>query len=340
MKSKNQIGIGALSAFAMLLLILDAKTALSGARDGITLCLYTVIPSLFPFIVLSVMLSSSIVGSSAAFLRPLGRLCGMPAGSEPLLLLGFLGGYPVGAQSIYQAYHSGQIRKSDAGRLLGFCNNAGPAFIFGMVGSLFASPVIAWIIWLIHIICAILVGILLPSKADGSCRVSASGSITVTQALERGIRITATICGWVVLFRVVLAVFDRWFLWALPAQLQYFVCGLLELSNGCSVLQAAEADGTKFIFSSCFLAAGGLCVAMQTAAVTKDLGTGMYLTGKALQCAFSFIITSVVQQFLFPADSRLYIPVPIILAVTVFVFLFIWRVSAKNRSSNPALIDV
>lgn len=340
MKARNQITIGLLSALAMLVLILDAKTALSGAGDGITLCLYTVIPSLFPFIVLSVMISSTIIGNSAGFLRPISKLCGMPRGSESLLLLGFLGGYPVGAQSIYQAYQSGQLRKSDARRMLGFCNNAGPAFIFGMVGSLFSSPVIPWIIWLIHIVCAILVGIILPSKSNSSCTVTASARVSVTQALERGIRITATICGWVVLFRLVLAVFERWLFWILPAQLQCALCGLLELSNGCYALQSAETDGMKFIFSSCFLAAGGLCVAMQTAAVTKELGTGMYLTGKALQCVFSFITASVVQRFLFSAGSSVYVPFPVILSVIALAFLLIWRISAKNRSSNLAPVDV
>lgn len=340
MKSRNQITIGVLSAFSMLILILDAKTALSGAKDGITLCLYTVIPSLFPFIVLSVMISSTMIGSSPAFLKPISRLCGMPVGSESLLLLGVLGGYPVGAQSIYQAYRNGQLRKSDAERMLGFCNNAGPAFIFGMVGSLFSSPVIPWILWLIHIACAILVGIILPSKADSSCTVTASAHISITQALERGIRITATICGWVVLFRLILAVLERWFLWILPAQLQCALCGLLELSNGCHALQNAETDGMKFIFSSCFLAAGGLCVAMQTVAVTKEFGTGKYFTGKVLQCAFSFIITSVAQQFLFPVGSRLYVPLPVILSALAFIFIIFWRVSAKNRSSNLAPVDV
>ena len=37
------------AALGMLVLILDSKTALAGAREGIDLCIRTVIPSLFPF---------------------------------------------------------------------------------------------------------------------------------------------------------------------------------------------------------------------------------------------------------------------------------------------------
>ena len=46
----------------MLALILDGRTAIDGARQGIELCLRTVIPSLFPFFVLSILLTSSLLG--------------------------------------------------------------------------------------------------------------------------------------------------------------------------------------------------------------------------------------------------------------------------------------
>ena len=71
MKQNNQIyGIGA--AVGMLLLILDSKTAVTGAWDGIELCLRTVIPSLFPFFIISAALTSSLAGMKLPLLRPLG----------------------------------------------------------------------------------------------------------------------------------------------------------------------------------------------------------------------------------------------------------------------------
>ena len=41
------------AAAGILVLILDSRTALAGAAQGLSLCLKTVIPSLFPFIFLS-----------------------------------------------------------------------------------------------------------------------------------------------------------------------------------------------------------------------------------------------------------------------------------------------
>ncbi len=47
------------------------------------------------------------------------------------LALGFVGGYPVGARTAIALYENGQCSKTEAERLLAFCNNSGPAFILG-----------------------------------------------------------------------------------------------------------------------------------------------------------------------------------------------------------------
>ena len=138
MRQQLWTGIGAASAMAIL--ILDGKTAITGAQDGIALCLQTVIPSLFPFILLSILLTNTLLGHAIPLLRPLGRLFHLPSGSESLLICAFLGGYPVGAQTVSSLFQNGQLPRSTADRMLTFCNNAGPAFLFGMT----AAKAAAW----------------------------------------------------------------------------------------------------------------------------------------------------------------------------------------------------
>ena len=88
MRTPRQIWTGIAAFTAMLVLILDTKTAIAGAREGITLCLVTAIPSLFPFFVLSGLINSCFVGKPIPALRPLGRLCGVQEGglSRPCLV--------------------------------------------------------------------------------------------------------------------------------------------------------------------------------------------------------------------------------------------------------------
>ena len=85
-------------------LILDTKTALIGAKDGIELCITTVIPSLFPFFVLSGVITSSISEKKIPALSIFCRWMKIPDHALPLMLVGLLGGYPIGAKTAAPAY--------------------------------------------------------------------------------------------------------------------------------------------------------------------------------------------------------------------------------------------
>lgn len=331
MNRRNEIATLSLSWLVMTLLILDAKTALLGAKEGITLCLYTVVPSLFPFFIVSVMLTSCLTGITIVFLRPLGKLCGIPNGAESILLLGFLGGYPVGAQSVTDAYKQGQLEQKDAHRMLGFCSNAGPAFLFGMIGPLFSSPIIPWVLWLIHILSALIVGMILPNKQHSTCNLSAIPTLSLPQALERSLRIMANVCGWVIAFRVILAVLNRWILWIVPVGWQPLMSGLLELSNGCQALRALSSEALRFIISSAILGFGGLCVGMQTISVTGDLGTGLYFPGKLLQAIFSVLMALLTQPYLFHSSPRQSISAQLSLMFAVGILLIFCLLCRRKK---------
>lgn len=326
MKNKPYAGIGA--ALGMLVLILDSKTALQGAQTGIDLCLRTVIPSLFPFFLLSIVLTSSFLGSSLPWLRPMGKLCGIPTGAESILISAFLGGYPVGAQAIATAYRSGQLSKADAERMLSFCNNAGPAFLFGMVASMFPERGMAWLLWGIHIASAILVALLMPGISAEAVKMAGQSGISLSQALQRAIGVMATVCGWVVLFRVVIAFLERWVLWLLPMAAQVAVTGLLELSNGCCELWKIADVHTRLLVCSAILSFGGLCVTMQTVSVTSGISLRRYFLGKGIQTLISLLLTSGV-------ICGIWIPCCALLAI----FAVILR-KTQNRGSNPAAVGV
>ena len=52
-----------LPACGMMMLILDSQTAMHGAAEGIVLCINSVVPSLFPFFVLSILLTNRVLNS-------------------------------------------------------------------------------------------------------------------------------------------------------------------------------------------------------------------------------------------------------------------------------------
>lgn len=326
MKKQLWTGIGA--SIGMLMLILDGKTALDGARQGIELCLKTVIPSLFPFFLLSILLTSSFMGSSLTVMRPLGRLCRIPSGAESILVSGFLGGYPVGAQVIASAYRAGQLQKNDAERMLSFCNNAGPAFLFGMVASMFPRRWMAWALWGIHIASAILVSLLIPGNTGKRVSLSSEKQVSLSSTLSSAITVMASVCGWVVLFRVAISFLKRWVLWLLPAAAQVAITGLLELSNGCCELLSISNADLRFLICSGMLAFGGICVTMQTMSVTSGLSLRYYFVGKLMQTVFSLLLSAAIVY-------GAWLPFCVILLICVLLLR-----KVQKRSSIPSTVGV
>ncbi len=315
-----------ISSTVFLILILDARTVLAGAKDGISLCLQTVIPSLFPFFILSNIITGNISGAPLRILSPIGRLCRIPKGSEIFLLLGFLGGYPVGAKSVSDAYRDKKLSQQDAERMLGFCNNPGPAFIFGMVATLFHTYSIAWILWAINITSALFTAILLPGKSNSEYRTDNHNQIKITEALNKSVQIIANVCAWVIVFRIIIAICKRYFLYLLPTQGQVTMIGILELSNGCFFLSSISTEAERFLLCCIFLTFGGFCVTMQTASQLNGLRLGIYLRTKALQTIISALLALILQPVLFETTTPkvIYLILPACLFIGV-----IWL--QKNR---------
>lgn len=298
----KMIRTGIFAALMMVLLILDPKTAVDSAKSGIQMCIVSVIPSLFSFLVLSGMITSSFLGTKITLLDPIRKICGIPSGAESLLIVGLIGGYPVGAQCVHRAYSDGQISRMDAERMLGFCNNAGPAFIFGITAALFDSPAIAWIVWGIQIASALTVGILLPGKSGNACQMAANHNFNLSANLNQSVRTMGIICGWIVASKIVIGFLERWILWIAPVELKIAFGGFIELSNGCLGLYEISSQRLRFIFTSAFLAFGGLCVWLQTVSVTGDLSAKLCYKGKCLQALFSIAASALISLFLFPAE--------------------------------------
>ena len=333
---------GAVAAVAMLAIILDTKTAVLGAREGIELCLQVIIPSLFPFLVLGGIVNFWLMGTSWGIVKPLGKLCGMPGGSESLLLLGFVAGYPVGAQLVAETYRSGNISRSAAKRMLGFCNNAGPSFIFGMIAPLFRDPFMAWLLWILQILGAITVACILTKQSTESCVITKQKSLSLPQALHNGIRSLAAICGWVISFRIVLSFCNQWFLRAFSPVVQVVFSGFLELSNGCIMLKSIPSEGLRFILASAMLSFGGLCVGMQTSSVTADLCTGWYFPGKVLQSMITLSVSCFIQPFVFAEADAYFIPASMfyILILATVLYCCVLRKNSWHLRKKCDIIQI
>lgn len=279
----------------MMLLIFDSKSAFQGAKYGVELCAGSVIPSLFPFLVLSVFLVSSLNETDSSAVLLLSDLMGLPQKASPVLIPAFFGGYPVGAKTVTDMYYSGIISKQEAERLLAFCNNAGPSFLFGIVSVCFSDrKMILWL-WLIHIMGAFCTALIYSARLSDSDDSGRRMQTKVGQdSMLSSVKAIGVICGWIILFRTFLVYLNKWVLWRLPDWFQVCIVGMLELTNGCGELVRIYDVRVRFIICSCMLAFGGICVLLQTASVTRGLSLRKYITGKLIHTGFSLAISSMI----------------------------------------------
>lgn len=256
---------------AMGMLILDSGCAARSAASAVELCLSTLIPSLFPMLVLSGWLASRISGLRLPWLA---RLLRVPDGSEGLFLLGLLGGYPAGCAAIVQNVRSGSLSSGDGERMLGFCSNCAPAFLFGVLGAVLGDLRQVFAIAVIQLLCAALAAAHWPGAPEQQAAAPAR-PVTLPQAVRQSVAALGSICAWVVLSGVVTGFCQKWLFPLLPDVVSPVLTGLLELTSGCVTLPRVHGAELRFLLACVLVNFGGICVLLQLQALAAPAGISL-----------------------------------------------------------------
>ncbi len=118
-----------------LFMLLCPQAVFSGASKGLMLWFEVVLPTLYPFLLLSGFLL--VTGNLHVISSLLGGICsrvfGVSRNGSFVVLTGFLCGYPMGAKTAADLYESGYISHEEGRYLLSFCNNTSPSFIMNFL---------------------------------------------------------------------------------------------------------------------------------------------------------------------------------------------------------------
>lgn len=135
MLKKYLTGIFTLSLF--LYLLLCPAESLEAVRNGLLLWYHSVLPVLFPFMILSGIITRLHLTEQIPrqLLRPVRRLFGCSHQGCLAILTGFLCGFPVGARVTHDLKSQGLISQEEADRLYGFVNNVSPAFLVSFLAQ-------------------------------------------------------------------------------------------------------------------------------------------------------------------------------------------------------------
>ncbi len=323
---------------AVAALILFPKESIGAASNGLTLCLNVIIPSLFPFFVLSTLIVQlGIARYFGRVLEPVMRpLFNVGGACSTAFVMGFIGGYPVGAKTVISLYESGSCSKVEAERLLSFCNNSGPAFILGVVGAgVFSSSAVGLLLYLTHTLASVCVGLIFrywrkDKKKAGASRLPETAvrrfAPAFIDSVKSAFQTTINICGFVIFFTIFIKLlflsgllpllasgigaifapfgFDK--AWA-----ERLLTGFIELTSGVWTLQGAAGELSRSMAMAAFMLGwAGLSIHCQVLSFIGDSGLSVrtYIYGKTLQgiiAAFFAYIISRIFVFDLPAAAYL-----------------------------------
>ena len=274
---KKNVGWSVLLFLTLIPMLYHADYVTEGAKYGLLLWYQSVVPALFPFMVIS----GLIVGGGAipVVMAPLHRLLGLilPVTSDGCYVLaaGLLCGYPMGAKTCADFVREGRISLKEGQFLMAICNHPSPMFLLGYVYPFFAEWVdIRTLLISVYgpvvllAFCSKWLNMtdryinrtkeLLPTSVEDT-------SLSSDETILSAVTILCKIGGYLVLFSI-LIVFLRNMPF-IPAYLRLILIGMLEMTTGIRELCSSLPPVHGFVASVAALAFGGISGIFQTKAV-------------------------------------------------------------------------
>ena len=287
-------------------LVIFSKTNLEAAKNGLILWANNVVPSLFPFFVVTELLSHTnfIYYVGKVFDKIMKPLFNVPGECAFAFIMGLISGYPTGGKIVANLREQGICTKDECDRMLAFTNNSGPLFIISFVGiSLFGDTKTGILLLATHVLAGITVGIMLAKLSSKNAKnipllstksvnnISKKEAVTFSnfgkilgKSIQDAISTILMIGGFVVIFSVIISILNQSKLLDLGSQLlkpilsvfgfnlefaKPILGGIIELTNGVNMASSIpmKAISQNVILCAFLLGFGGISVLFQISAL-------------------------------------------------------------------------
>lgn len=313
------------------------QEVLESAAKGLILWTNYVLPALFPFFIISELLTNlGFVNFLGILLEPLMRpLFRLPGKASFIIAMTHTAGIPIGAILTCQMRKSGEITRAEGERLLAFTSNPSPGFMFGAVASgMLGNPALGIVIASSVYIANFIVGLLFrfygpnsPSSAYSYSFHKAWLKLESAQqknkkpigellgdAVRKSISTILLVGGFIVFFSVITQMMNVLRITALLAQGisllsggfisvsggNALILGFMETTLGCQAAATSFTGLSSQIGVIAFLLGwGGLSVFAQVASfsTTTDLRFFPFFLGRMLHACLALFISQIFLRF-------------------------------------------
>ena len=290
----------------LLFLLVHPEEALLSAKDGMSLWLNVMIPTLLPFLILTGILLKT--GNIPQLLEPLApfwkHFFGISPAGAYVLILGFLCGYPMGAKLAHDLYINHQISQREGEYLLTFSCNASPAFIFSYLSQnilegkipphsllliLLSADFVCMLFFRFLVYHGNTVSSAKPEYRKKETYQQDSTGVILDVSIISGFETITRLGGYILIFSLLFTGFYHY--WPFCSQNKILLTSPIELTTGLhQIAQSAFSWKIKYITSMTLTAFGGFCVMFQTKSVLEEkLSILPYIFAKCLNASLVFL---------------------------------------------------
>mgnify|MGYP004532275119 FL=1 len=290
----------------LLFLLVHPEEALLSAKDGMSLWLNVMIPTLLPFLILTGILLKT--GNIPQLLEPLApfwkHFFGISPAGAYVLILGFLCGYPMGAKLAHDLYINHQISQREGEYLLTFSCNASPAFIFSYLSQnilegkipphsllliLLSADFVCMLFFRFLVYHGNTVSSAKPEYRKKETYQQDSTGVILDVSIMSGFETITRLGGYILIFSLLFTGFYHY--WPFCSQNKILLTSPIELTTGLhQIAQSAFSWKIKYITSMTLTAFGGFCVMFQTKSVLEEkLSILPYIFAKCLNASLVFL---------------------------------------------------
>lgn len=291
----------------MLFLLLHPSEALLAVRDGLSLWLNVMLPTLLPFLILTGILLKT--GNIRKLLNPAAPLTKKILGLSPagtyVLILGLLCGYPMGAKLAHDLYINQQISRREGEYLLSFSCNASPAFILSYLagdclGNKIPSGKIVLLFLGADLICMLFFRFIVyhkstvnPVKPVNKKKETSgqdSAGIILDVSIMNGVETITRLGGYILMFSLIYACISYY--WPFSPLSGMLSAAPVELTTGLHRIALAPLPWKiRYYLSMMLTAFGGLCIMAQTKSVLENsLSLIPYVTSRCLNAVVLLLL--------------------------------------------------
>ncbi len=302
-----------LSFFFISILLIFPSYCVEGVLKGLENTCRILIPSLFPYMVLSSFIMRSgadrYIGKIFAPITKI--LFNLPPVCSSAIILSLIGGFPVGAKCVQLLYKDKKITAEQAQRMMLFCICSGPAFLITAIGAVMLHNIEAGIIlYITQIFSCIIIGICTgicsrikrsnsdsENLSENNAGTRSSAVTAILEASSDGAESVILMTALVVVFSLLLNVYSKsgaadlltsfFGIFGIQARESEIIIPIIsEVTMACNEIKELSLPVWYFSLAAGF---GGICVHMQIFGILRDvpIKRGKYILFRLINAVIS-----------------------------------------------------